>query len=417
MKILLVCLADFRAPGARQTLRLADALTTAGKQCMVLIEGDPDTLRFATEQASEVEVHGYGFTGPIVNRHTRLLAKEFKPDLVHCYEPRTAPLSASLQIARREEAALCVRFADDDESLAQEAGGSGLRGRLGRPAMLAAGTLFPRRWPYKHPMLYRKMMAQASGFDAIVPTLAEAVSERYGIDCESILPAIPYRDPPQPDAGLRQKLGLPADGQLILYTGSVYRAQYPDLEVLLRAFAQVAAANPNAHLVHTGRIAPRYALDELRAITEAGAERTHFLGFLEDPSDLQALMAEAAVLVQPGAPTDFNRLRLPAKVHDYLLTARPTVTFAVGFGEMLNDRDDAVLTETGEPHELAAAIEWVLADSSRADEIGQRGRKRALELFDPHAVAAQTIAFYDGALARHRRSDNQKSGRRRTNPA
>jgi glycosyltransferase involved in cell wall biosynthesis len=400
MKILLVCLADFRAPGARQTLRLANALTAAGEQCMVLIEGDPETVRFATEQRSAVEVHNYDFSGPFVDRATRALAKRFGPDLVHCYEPRTAPLSASLQLARREGAALCVRFADDDESLAKEAGGPGLRGRLGRPAMLAAGTVFPRRWPYKHPLLYRRMVARASGFDAIVPTLAEAVSERYGIECESILPTIPREDPPRPSPGLRQRLGLPEAGPLILYTGSVYRAQYPDLGLLLHAFARVADADQSAHLVHTGRIAPRYGLDGLRAITGSGAQRAHFLGFLEDPGDVQALLAEAAVLVQPGAPTDFNRLRLPAKVHDYLLAERPTITFEAGFGELLDDRENVVLTKTGEPAELAAAIEWVLADRERAEQIGRRGRARALELFDPEAIAGQTLAYYRRALAK-----------------
>jgi glycosyltransferase involved in cell wall biosynthesis len=398
MKVLLVCLADFRAPGARQTLRLAEALTDAGQQCMVLIEGDPATLRFATDRDTSVEVHEYGFSGPFVDRRTRALVDRFGPDVVHCYEPRTAPLSASLQLNRRTGAALCVRFADDDESLAKEAGGSGLRGRLGRPAMLAAGTLFPRRWPYKHPLLYRKMVARAAGFDAIVPTLAEAVSERYGIECESILPAIPLAPPPRRQTGLRERLGLPTGGPLVLYTGSVYRAQFPDLDVLLRAFAEIATTEPDAQLVHTGRIAPRYEQDRLRAKTGTGADRVHFLGFLEDPADLQALMAEAAALVQPGSPTDFNRLRLPAKVHDYMLTGRPTVTFAVGFGELLADRQNAVLTQTGEPAELAAAVEWVLADRERAEEIGRRGRARALELFDPESIARQTIAYYERAL-------------------
>jgi glycosyltransferase involved in cell wall biosynthesis len=400
MNVLLICLADFRAPGARQTLRLADALSAAGQRCMVMIEGDPSTVRFARHDGSDVEAHGYDFSGPLVNRRTRSLAASFGPDVVHCYEPRTAPLSASLQLARRQRAALCVRFADDDESLAKEAGGSGLRGRLGRPAMLAAGTLFPRRWPYKHPLLYRQMVARSSGFDAIVPTLAAAVSERYGVECESILPAIPAEQPPLPEPGLRGRLGLPDAGPLVLYTGSVYRAQYPDLELLLRAFAEVANVHPDAQLVHTGRIAPRYNLDQLREITGRGAERTHFLGFLEDPADLQALQAEAAVLVQPGAPTDFNRLRLPAKVHDYLLTGRPTISFAVGFGELLHDREDAVLTQGGDPAELAGAIEWVLADDDRSGALGRRGRERALELFDPAAIAAQTIAYYERALAK-----------------
>ncbi len=400
MKVLLICLADFRAPGARQTLRLADALTAAGQRCMVMIEGDPSTLRFARQEGSGIAVHDYGFAGPLVNRRTRSLVADFGPDVVHCYEPRTAPLSASLQLARRAGAALCVRFADDDESLAKEAGGNGLRGRLGRPAMLAAGTVFPRRWPYKHPLLYRRMVRRAGGFDAIVPTLAAAVSERYGIECESILPAIPEGSPARASGDLRRRLGLPEAGPLVLYTGSVYRAQYPDLEMLLRAFAEIAEGHPDAQLVHTGRIAPRYAQDRLRAITGAGAARTHFLGFLEDPGDVEALLAEAAVLVQPGAPTDFNRLRLPAKVHDYLLAGRPTVTFGVGFGELLHDRVDAVLTASGEPSELAQAVGWVLADGDRAEAIGRRGRERALELFDPKTIAAQTIGYYERALAK-----------------
>jgi len=400
MKVLLVCLADFRAPGARQTLRLAEALSAVGTKCMVLVEGDPETIRFDTGRASEVEVHRYGFHGPFVDRRTRSLASMFEPDLVHCYEPRTAPLSASLQLSRHENAALCVRFADDDESLAKEAGGSGLRGRLGRPAMLAAGTVFPSRWPYKHPLLYRRMVARASGFDAIVPTLATAVGERYGVECESILPAIPAGEPPRTDPGVRKRLGVPDSGPLVLYTGSVYRAQFPDLEVLLRAFAVLAETSPEARLVHTGRIAPRYDLDRLRSMAGAGADRIHFLGFLEQPTDLQALMAAASVLVQPGSPTDFNRLRLPAKVHDYLLAGRPTVTFGVGFGELLHDREDAVLTRSGEPGELAEALEWVLADSARADEIGRRGRVTALGLFDPESIAKQTIAYYERALGR-----------------
>jgi glycosyltransferase involved in cell wall biosynthesis len=399
MKVLLICLADFTAPGARQTLRLAEALTAAGHECMVLVEGDPSTLRFAERDGSTVEVHRYDFRGPLIDRRTRALVSTFAPDLVHCYEPRTAPLSASLQLSRAGDAALCVRFADDDESRAREAGGSGLRGRLGRPGMLALGTVFPRRWPYKHPLLYRWMLARASGFDAIVPTLAQAVSERYGISCEAILPAIPREDPPRPSPGLRARLGLPEGAPLVLYTGSVYRAQYPDLDLLLRAFDQVSAARPEAQLVHTGRIAPRYDRDALRALTGGGAERTHFLGFLEDPRDVQGLLAEAAVLVQPGAPTDFNRLRLPAKVHDYLLAGRPTVTFAVGFGELLHDREDAVLTQGGGPEELAEAIGWVLADPQRAEEVGRRGREQALRLFDPETIARQTIAYYERALA------------------
>lgn len=106
------------------------------------------------------------------------------------------------------------------------------------------------------------------------------------------------------------------------------------------------------------------------------------------------------MLVQPGAPTEFNRLRLPAKVHDYLMAGRPVVTFAAGFGELLCDRRDAVLTRTGEPQELADAIEWVLADPRRAKMLGEAGRRRALQLFAPGEIARQTVTYYERARGR-----------------
>lgn len=403
MRIVFCCLGDFEAPpGPRQMLLLARTLEAGGHKCLILVENNPVTIRLVAGGAGGVKIGRYGFVGPRLSRSTRTRVAAFRPDIVHCYEPRTAPLAAALELSRAEAVPLCVRFADDDEMLRRSAGGPGIRGAAGRRMLLAAGTVFPSRWPYKHPIHHRRMLRRARAYDAITPALAAEVSRRYGVACEGILPAVP----PSPAGlsqveGLRSNLGLPASGPLVVYTGSVFRAHYEDFELLLRAFAIVADRVPGASLIHTGRLADRYRKSELLALTGRGAARTHFLGFLDDPADVQALMTEAAVLVQPGAPTEFNRLRLPAKVHDYLMVGRPVVTFAVGFGELLSDRRDAVLTRTGQPRELAEAIEWVLSDQQRAQRLGQAGRRRAVQLFDPDEIARQTVAYYDRAREAH----------------
>lgn len=400
MRIVFLCLGDFEAPpGARQILQLARALDGAGHECLVLVEGDPATVRLAGGDTSGIEVGAYRFTGPLLTRETVARVTAFAPDVVHCYEPRTAPLAASLELSRRLEVPLCVRFADDDELLYREAGGSGWRGRIGRPALLAAGTLLPNRWPYKHPVHHRRMLARATGYDAITPALAAEVSRRYGVDCQGILPALSPEPPVAPRDDLRERYGFEAEAPIVLYTGSVFRAHYADFEILLRAFGDVVARRPDALLVHTGQFADRYREASLREAAGAGGPRIRFLGFLDQLEDLGALMAEAAVLVQPGAPSDFNRLRLPAKVHDYLLTGRPTVTFAVGFGELIEDHVHAALTRTADPGELATAIGWVLDDRARADAMGREGRKRALELFAPRVAVEQTLALYATAGA------------------
>jgi glycosyltransferase involved in cell wall biosynthesis len=400
MNVLFVCLGDFKAPpGARQILLLAQALQDASHQCLVLVEGDPETVELAGGNIGAVGVGAYRFKGPVLSRKTLARARDFRPDVIHCYEPRTAPLSAALQLSRHLRVPLCVRFADDDELLYREAGGEGWRGRLGRPALLAAGTLQPNRWPYKHPLHHRRMLARAAGYDAITPTLAAAVAERYGVACRGILPALPPGAPAALSPGIRERHGLDRDAPIILYTGSVFRPHFPDFELLLRAFGDVVVRHPDALLVHTGRFAERYTEAVLRDAAGRGGERLRLLGFLAQPSDLEALMAEASVLVQPGAPNDFNRLRLPAKVHDYLLAGRPTVTFAVGLGEMLVDRVHAALTRTGNSAELAEAIDWVLQDRDRAEQMAAAGRLRAVELFDPEAVVDQTLSLYVAAGA------------------
>jgi len=398
VKVVFVCLGDFKGPpGARQILLLARELVRRGHECLVLVEGDPGTVRLVGEDVSGVGTGRYRFAGPRLSPETHDLVAGFRPEIVHVYEPRTAPLAAGLALSGRLGVPLCVRYADDDELLYREAGGSGLRGRVGRPALLALGTVAPRRWPYKHPFHHRRMLDRAAGYDAITPALAAEVGQRYGVDCEGILPAIADHGAVTPGGSeLRHRLRLP-DGPLVLYTGSVFRPHYPDFEILLRAFATVAERHPDAQLVHTGRIADRYAEADLRALVGPGAGRLHLLGFLERPEDLAALQGEAAALVQPGAPTDFNRLRLPAKLHDYLLAGRPVVTFAVGFGELLEHQRDAVLTQTASPEELAGAIGWVLENRERAEELGRQGRRRALELFDPDRVVAETVAYYEAA--------------------
>jgi len=397
VRVLYCCLGDFVAPpGVMQILRLARALEERGHESLLLVEGDPATAELVPDGTGGVEVDAYRFAGPRVDAATRRRARAFAPDVVHCYEPRTAPVSAAMQLAAAVDRPLFVRFADDDELLRREAGGRGLRGRLGRPAMMLAGLAAPRAWPYVHPVLQRRMLRTAVGYDAITPALAQAVEARYGVDCRAILPPLPPSNgaPSAPTStGMRERLGLPADARLIVYTGSVFRAHFDDFRLLLEGFGRVAARRDDVVLVHTGRIAERYSEATMRTLAGAGGDRAHFLGFI-DARDVEALLHDAAVLVQSGAPTDFNRLRLPAKVHDYLMAGRPVVTFAAGFGELLEHQVDAVLTETGDPGELARAIEWVLEDPQRAERLAAAGRERALELFDPDRIAEETLAYY-----------------------
>lgn len=399
MRILFVCLGDFRGPpGPRQMLILAHSLRALGHECALLVEGDPRSIESVPERPDGVLVDGFRFRLGALTAETWSRVEAFQPDLVHCYEPRTGPLRAALSISRRCSVPLFVRFADDDELLYREALGAGVR-RLGRPLLMAAALLRPAIWPYKHPVWHRRMRRDAAAYDAIVPALAELMADRLCAPCRPILPAMPLSPGAAvPDRHLVKELGLPAGATVIAYTGSVFRPHFPDFELLLRAFDEIATRIPDAYLVHTGRIATRYSADDLARRCGAGRDRAHFLGYVDDGAAVEELLMEASVLAQPGAPSDFNRYRLPAKLQDYMLSGTPMVTFSVGFGELLRDGEDALLTRTAQPQELAEAILRILNDEDLGRALAQNAQRRARELFAPDAIAHELLAYYEEYL-------------------
>jgi glycosyltransferase involved in cell wall biosynthesis len=111
-----------------------------------------------------------------------------------------------------------------------------------------------------------------------------------------------------------------------------------------------------------------------------------------------ALLRRADVLLQPGPPSDFNRLRLPSKMQAYLASGRPTVTFAVGFAELLEDREEVVKTHTGDPSELADRVEEVLDDGALRARLEHGGPAAAARLLDPARNTDALLAHYREAL-------------------
>lgn len=115
-------------------------------------------------------------------------------------------------------------------------------------------------------------------------------------------------------------------------------------------------------------------------------------------ADVPTLLRSVDVLLQPGAPSEFNRLRLPAKLALYLASGTPTVTFATGFGELLADRREALLTRTAGPTELAARIAELLEDAALRDTLARGGPCAARRLFDRERNTRALEAVYADAL-------------------
>jgi glycosyltransferase involved in cell wall biosynthesis len=109
-------------------------------------------------------------------------------------------------------------------------------------------------------------------------------------------------------------------------------------------------------------------------------------------------MRRADVLVQPGAPSEFNRLRFPSKLPAYLASGTPTVTYAAGPGELFEDRVEVLKTHTGEPEELADRMREVLDDGRLREKLARGGPAAAARLFHPERCTDALLEYYRAAL-------------------
>lgn len=362
MRVLIVCGADFRGPGEKQALGAAEGIVAAGHEVLLAVHGDPDP-------APAIGRPPRDGVGIVLARPDRALARatsRFVPDVVHVWSPRARTLAAA-GVAHRAHpgARLHVHLEDDEWGLAER------RARhAARPARLADA------------------LAQADGIDALTPALAAEARRRTGRDdVRVVLPVLPDLPHAPGNFGLR-------GGEVVLHTGGLFRVHVRDFLILARAVALMRAEGRDTRLVHVGprsrRVRPRSLL-RAAGLDRSGATFTPAVPLAAVP----ALLREADVLVQPGAPDDFNRLRLPSKLQAYLASGRPVVTFAAGAGELLADGTEALLTHTGEPVELAQRLTEVLSDAALARRLGEGGRAAAARLFDPERNTAELLAGYE----------------------
>ena len=352
-----------------------------------------------------------GREGALARRHqlrgTRLAAgdldaaRRFAPTLVHAWNPRAPVAAAAQAYGRATGAPVLMHWEDDEWSLSRAwRDGSPLRRAVRTVRRGAAGAL-PAAWSYATPRSLR-WAAALPGHDALTPALAERVREMTGRDCAVVLPANP------PDDGPIETPPIPPgsrDRELVAYTGAIYPEHRQDVLLAMRAVAELRRRGRDAVFVHSGGILSRY--DPVALAAEAGlsADAAHFLGYLPSMAQVRGLLRTADVLVQPGRPTDFNRYRLPSKLQTYLASGTPTVSFAVGFGELLTDGEEALLTRTGETAELADKLETALADPAVRQRLKRGGPSAAARLFDPSINCDALLAHYGSVL------DQQPSAR------
>ena len=127
---------------------------------------------------------------------------------------------------------------------------------------------------------------------------------------------------PQPAGEARARFGLPEDALVLVHTGF---APFDDW-LLAHTFAELATAEPRAHLLMSGR---RFPLVEERAAAVGAGNRVVHVGVVPY-RELGSVMSCGDVMVVPYTAQPHNEARFPNRACDYLAAGRPIATNPTG---------------------------------------------------------------------------------------
>jgi glycosyltransferase involved in cell wall biosynthesis len=196
-------------------------------------------------------------------------------------------------------------------------------------------------------------------------------------DIEPGIPAVLIENAPgsgdAPVAGsgarIRTELGLAADAEVVLYTGTF--EAYQGLDLLFSAARHVIAERPGARFVLAGGRVDQIAAARARAKDAGIAEAVVFAG-QRPAEDIPLFLDAADVLVSPRS-TGTNT---PLKIYQYLRSGRPIVATRLLTHTQVLDDEVAILT-AATAEGFAAGIVLALTDTDRARAVGDRARHLA----------------------------------------
>ena len=311
----------------------------------------------------------------VVGRLLHVLREPY--DVVHTFEPRPSSIVPGL-LARRRGRGRCVLVAD----WADLWGPEGMAATWPAPQRVVLGAFDGALQSYS-----RRRADAVTVISSDLERRAQLLGlpperiRRIGIGANDDL----FR--PEPPVEARARLGIPHDALVLVHTGF---APF-DERLLADTFAEIARAEPRAHLVMSGR---RFPLVEDRAAAAGAGHRVTHVGVVPY-RELGSVIASGDVMLVPYTAQAHNEARFPNRVGDYLAAGRAIATNPTGdLGRLVAlERIGVVAPET--PAAFAREILDLLHRPEAREEMGTRARVLAETTYSWRTVAARVAELYD----------------------
>jgi glycosyltransferase involved in cell wall biosynthesis len=396
-RVLFVCGSDFTSPSEKQVLWFSQELASRGAEVMISLRGDPGSARVeGADRIDGVRLIWPTFRGKGLERTDLEEARGFAPDLVHAFNARVPVVAAARAYSEATGSPVLMHWEDDEWGLQHGFPTNSPAKRAVGLARRAASRAYPQAWYLASPGSLRWAGREPIAHDALTPRLAAHVTAKVDRPCAVIYPAGARSS----DQNGGEAPDLPASvraGRIATYTGEIHPARIEDIRLVVRAIAIAQERGLDATFVHAGGNIAGIDADGFARDAGLRPGTYAFLGHLPF-AQIPPLLRQSSALMASTRPIPFNTLCLPSKLQAYLASGTPVIASAPGAGELLEDRDEVLKTNTGQPEEVADRLGEVLTDEALAAKLAVGGPRAAARLFDPARNTDSLIEHYRRSL-------------------
>lgn len=220
--------------------------------------------------------------------------------------------------------------------------------------------------------IYRILAARTARVAGVSQAILDQAHDLLRVDHTKLALAANGRDPQiyHPAADGAQAAKRP----VILFLGQLEHGKRPDLFLDVIAALREAGRRFDAWMVGDGPLR-----EQLRK--RAATLGVELMGVRSDVPDL---LRRASVLVMTS---EFDTEGMPGVLIEAGLSGVPVVTTAAaGAKDIVVDGETGFVLHSDRPHDLAAAITTLLADSALRKKLGEQGRRRCVSWFSIEAA-------------------------------
>ena len=189
----------------------------------------------------------------------------------------------------------------------------------------------------------------------------------------------------------------PEEAPYLLYFGRT-DVHTKGLDILVRAFARIAAEYPQLELKMAGRGNPQQVALLRRLVEEAGlAARVEVLGGV-DEGEKEELLRRALFVCMPSRYEGWGIVAVEAAAAGKAVVG----TRISGLRDAVRDGETGILVEAGDVEGLVRGMRMLLGDSQQRRRLGEKGREWARQ-FDWERLAQAQEEVYLRAIAARKR--------------